>query len=46
MQWLPLLYSKLWKDTVHTKNADEILKNDADGSIAQDAQKGRPARPQ
>ncbi len=40
MQWLPLRYSKLRKDTVHTKNADEISKNDADGSIAQDAQTG------
>ena len=46
MQSPPLLYSRLRKDTAHTKNAEEISKNDADGSIAQDAQKGRPARPQ
>ncbi len=40
MQWLPLLYSRLRKDTVHTKTAEEISKNDADGSIAQDGQTG------
>ncbi len=40
MQSQPLLCSRLRNDMVHTKNADEISKNDADGSIAQDAQTG------
>ena len=40
MQSPPLRRNRLGKDTMHTKNAEEISKNDADGSIAQDAQTG------
>jgi len=38
--------SSLRENSVYTQNSAEISLNVSDAAIAQDAQKGRPARPQ